>query len=223
MAALPSVRFLVALTGALVCALALAACGGGGGEEQGDLTGREITDEELVLMLLPKAEMGEEYAGLSFARDPWLWTASDIIGGALDPEEQAEDFEQFPLISASHVVYAESTIDEETGEPTSRTVAFAVHLFEDSEAASGYLEEDLADWEAQVGAMRTGKRHWDSQLTAAERFKPGKIADESSGIRFTITRPRCGSGAVAYSPASASLRAWAMRTSVRRPRRWPAS
>jgi hypothetical protein len=184
MAALPTVRFLVSLTAALVCALVLAACGGEGGE---DLTAREISDEELVLMLLPKAEMGEEYAGLSFVYDPGLRTVSHITDVALDPQEQAEDLEHFALIGASGVEYAEATIAEESGEPTSRTVALAIHLFEDSEAASGYLEEDLADWEAQVGAMRTGKQHWDSQLTAAERFKPGKIADESSGVRFTIT------------------------------------
>jgi hypothetical protein len=187
MAALPSVRFLVSLTAALVCALALAACGGGGEEGREDLTAREITDEELVLMLLPKAEMGEQYAGLSFVYDPGLRTASDITDAALDPEEEAEDFRRFPLVSASGVVYAESTIGEETGEPASQTVALAVHLFEDTEAASGYLEEQLADWEEQVGTMRTGKRHWDSGLTAAEGFKPGRIADESRGIRFTQT------------------------------------
>jgi hypothetical protein len=187
MAALPSVRFLVALIGALVCGLVLAACGGGGGEEQQvDLTSGQITDAELVLMLLPKAEMGEEYAGLSFARDPWLWTASDITSGALDPEEQAEDLEQFPLVSGSHVVYAESAIDGETGEPTDRTVAFTVYLFEDPQAASGYLEDELADWESQVGTMRTGLRHFEQELTAAERFKPGGIADESRGIRLTL-------------------------------------
>jgi len=187
MAALPNVRFLVPLTGALVCALVLAACGCGGGEGGEDLTAREITDEELILMLLPKAEMGEDYAGLSFVHDPGLRTASYITDAALDPEEQAEDLERFPLISASGVTYAESTIDEESGEPTGQTVAFVVHPFEESEAASGYLEEELADWEAQVGAMRTGKQHWDSQLTTAEGFKPGRIADESRGIRFTIT------------------------------------
>ncbi len=165
MAALPNVRFLVPLTGALVCALVLAACGCGGGE---DLTAREISDEELFLMLLPKAEMGEDYAGLSVVRDPAFGTASDSIG-------------------AFDVAYAEATIDEESGEPTGQTVAFAVHLFEDAEGASGNVEEELADWEGQVGAMRTGKQHWDSQLTAAERFKPGRIADESRGIRFTMT------------------------------------
>jgi hypothetical protein len=187
MAALPNIRFLVSLTAVLVCALVLAACGGGGEGGGEDLTSREITDEELVLMLLPKAEMGEDYAGLSFVHDPGLRTASDITNAALDPEEQAEDLGRFALISTSGVTYAEATVAEESGEPTSRTVAFTVHLLEDPEAASGYLKEELADWEAQVGAMRTGKRHWDSQLTAAERFKPGKIADESSGIRFTIT------------------------------------
>ena len=188
MAALPSLRFLLSLIGALVCALVLAACGGdGGGEQQGDLTAREMTDDELVLMLLPKAEMGEQYAGLSFVYDPGLRTASDITDAALDPEEEAEDLQRFPLISASGVVYAESTIAEELGEPAGQTVAFAVHLFEDPDAASGYLEEELADWEGQVGAMRTGKRHWDSKLTAAERFKPGRIGDESRGIRFTLT------------------------------------
>lgn len=183
---LPNVRFLVSLTGVLVCALVLAACGGGGGEGQEDLTARDITDEDLVLMLLPKVEMGEDYAGLSLVHDPGLRTASDIIDAALDPEEQTEDLERFALISASDVAYAESTIDEETGEPRGQTVAFAVHLFEDPEAASGYLEEDLADWEDQVGAMRTGRRHWEQKLTAAEQFKPGTIGDESRGIRFTL-------------------------------------
>jgi hypothetical protein len=187
MAALPSVRFLVALTGALVCALVLAACGGGAGEEQQvDLTGRDITDAELLLMLLPKAEMGEEYAGFSFVSDPWVWTASDIISGAMDPEEQAEDLEQFPLVSSSYVAYSESGIDEETGEPPGQTIGFTVYLFEDPQAASGYLEDELADWESQVGAMRTGPGHFDQKLTAAEGFKSGRIGDESHGIRFTI-------------------------------------
>ncbi len=187
MAALPNVRFLVPLTGALVCALVLAACGGGGGEGGEDLTAREITGEELILMLLPKAEMGEDYAGLSVVRDPGFGTASESIRAIIDPEKQAEDLERFALISAFEVAYAESTIAEESGEPTGQTVAFAVHLFEDAEGASGYLEEELADCEGQVGAMRTGKRDWDSQLTAAEGFKPGRIADESRGIRFTMT------------------------------------
>jgi hypothetical protein len=187
MAALPNVRFLVPLAGALVCALVLAACGCGGGEGGEDLTAREITDEELLLMLLPKAEMGEDYAGLSVVRDPGFGTASDGIRAALDPEKQVENQERFALISVFDVAYAESTIAEESGEPTGQTVAFTVHLFEDAEGASGYLEEELTDCEGQVGSMRTGKRHWDSQLTAAERFKPGRIADESQGIRFTMT------------------------------------
>ena len=187
MAALPSVRFLVPLTAALVCAFVLAACGGGGEEGREGLTAREITDEELVLMLLAKAEMGEQYAGLSFVHDPGLTTADDIIKEAFQPEEQAEDLERFPLVSASDVVYAESTIAEESGEPTGQTVGFAVYLFEDAEAASGYVEEELADLEEQVGSMRTGPAHWDQKLTAAERFKPGRIGDESHGIRFTLT------------------------------------
>ena len=187
MAALPTVRLLVSLTAVLVYALVLAACGGDGGEGQEGLTAREITDEELILMLLPKAEMGEDYVGFSFVHDPGLRTASDITYAALDPQEQAEDLERFALISASDVKYAEAIIAEESGEPPGRTVALAVHLFEDAEAASGYLEEELADWEGQVGAMRTGKRHWESKLTAAEGFKPGRIADESRGIRFTIS------------------------------------
>lgn len=187
MAALPSVRFLVSLTAALVCALVLAACGGGGEEEQqGDLTAREITDQELILMLLPKAEMGEQYAGLSFVHDPGLRTANDIIDAALDPEEQAEDLERFALVSASDVVYAESTIAEESGEPTGQTVAFAVHLFEDAEAALGYVEDELADFEGQIGATRTWPRDREQKLTAAEQFKPGRIGDESRGMRFTL-------------------------------------
>jgi hypothetical protein len=78
-----------------ICVALLTACGGG----EADLTARDISDEELALMVLSQEELGKEYAELELDEDQSGFRTNDAaIEEAIDPDDERQDIERFGLL-----------------------------------------------------------------------------------------------------------------------------
>lgn len=144
-------REALGLAAVLLVALLLAACGGGDGDD----TGREITEEELSLMLLSQADLGSAYADFELDEDDSGYQSNeDAAADDLDPEDEARDIEEFGRVSGYGARYsAFGALVEGTGPVV---VSFGVQLFEDADGASDYAADSIDDLEQQVGEEAEG-------------------------------------------------------------------
>jgi len=171
-------RALLGWVAVIALSAALAACGGSG--EQPDLTTGEITDAQLNLMVLGRADLGEEYADLQFIEQAGFLTNETRVKWALDPEDEASDLERFGRVNgyeAAYVAFARPAEGAGLDE-----IRVGVSLFADAAGASAYLEDELADIE-----QGTGGQHAGMILEDVKRFKVGGIADRSVGFRARAT------------------------------------
>lgn len=170
-------RALLAWVAVIALSAALAACGGNG---EPDLTVGQITDEELSLMVLSRADLGEEYADLRFIEQSDFVTNETRVKWALDPEDEADDLERFGRLNGYEAVYV--AFSRPTEGSALDEIRIGVALFADAAGASDYLEDELADIEQGIGGEHLGRT-----LEEAKRFKVGGIADRSVGFRATAS------------------------------------
>jgi hypothetical protein len=171
-------RALLGWVAVIALSAALAACGDNGGP---DLTLREITDEELSLMVLRRADLGEEYADLRFIEQSDFVTNETRVKWALDPEDEADDLERFDRLNGYEAVYVAFSRPTEEGGALDE-IRLGVALFADAAGASDYLEDELTDIEQGIGGEHLGRT-----LEEVKRFKVGGIADRSVGFRARAT------------------------------------
>ena len=160
-----------------LAALAIIACGGG----KADLTAREITDEELSLMVLPLAELGSQYADFEFDEDESGFQSNDDqIEDAFDEDDEAEDIERFGRLNGYADVYSSraAAIDAEGV----FFIGTSVSLYENTDGASGDLKDEVEDSRRQIG-----KTSDDVTLEDAEEFEADGIGDESAGLVLTLS------------------------------------
>lgn len=167
-------RALLAWVAVIALSAALAACGDNG---EPDLTVGEITDEELSLMVLGRADLGEEYTDLRFIDQSDFITNETRVKWALDPEDEADDLERFGRLNGYEAVYVAFSKPTEEGGALDE-IRIGVALFADPAGASDYLEDELTDIEQGIGGEHLGKT-----LEEAKRFKVGGIGDRSVGFR----------------------------------------
>jgi hypothetical protein len=154
------------------------ACGGGGPV---DLTDRDITDEELALMVLPQSELGPDYA--DFQRDEdqsGLKSNEQTIKDAFDPEDESSDVDQFGRLNGYGDEY--SSLEALTDGQGVFLIATDVDLFEGPDGASGDFRDTIDDAKRQVGETSEGVT-----FESAEEFVVSEIADESAGYVFRAT------------------------------------
>jgi len=158
--------------------LAIIACGGG----KADLTAREITDEELSLMVLPLAELGSQYADFEFDEDESGFQSNDDqIEDAFDEDDEAEDIERFGRLNGYADVY--SSLAAVTDAEGVFFIGTSVSLYENTDGASGDLEDEVEDSRREIG-MTTSD---DVTLENAEEFEAEGIGDESVGLILTLS------------------------------------
>jgi hypothetical protein len=185
--ALPTLGFVVLLAGAL------AACGGDGNQES-ELPGREITDAELTMMVLSMAELRDVYAGFEGIEVSRFKTNEQTAEEDSDPQDEAQDLEQFGRVKEYVRIYGSPEIEEPLGSERAILLASRVQLFQEAEGASGYLEDHLA--EMKDGA---GKKSQGATVEQAKSFNVGGLGDESVGMRAGLVFPEDdGSGFEAY-------------------------
>jgi hypothetical protein len=156
---------------ALTFALAVA-CGGGG---QKDLTDREITDDELSLMVLPLSDLGSQYADFELDDTSGLQNNEQVIDDAFDKEDEAQDVERFGRATGYDGSYTFSGgLPEEKG-PVH--IATGVILHENADGASGNLKDGVEDAQRAVGMTKE-----DVTIQSVETFEVGNIGDEAVGL-----------------------------------------
>lgn len=156
--------------------LAVVACGG-----QADLTAREITDEELRLMVLSAVELGPQYAEFEFDEDESGFRSNeDEIEEDFDPEDEAEDIERFGRVNGYADAYSfPEAISEEQGV---FFIATAIGVYEDADGASGDLKDEVVDAQRQIGMSIE-----DVTLEDTEEFGADGVGDESAGLILTLS------------------------------------
>ena len=149
------------------------ACNGG----TTDLTDREISDGELVAMILPLADLGPAYADLKFELGSQLRTNEDAAEDAFDGEDEAEDIVRFGRVTGyvEGFIFIEGFISRQGV----FLISTGVTIYESGDGASGYLRDDLEDMRREVGVDP------DSDAGILERldeYHPEGIGDESVGM-----------------------------------------
>lgn len=157
--------------------LLVAACGGEGESEEDGITAGDISDEQLAQMALSRSEWGDEYATLeplTSVLEEREQTAQHVN------EDEAQDLERFGELKSYEEVYRrEGAFQEGTGP---FKVAMKVFLFKSGEGASGYLKDDLADLQGEIG-----KERGPTTIHSVDRFAVEGIGDESLGLQISMS------------------------------------
>jgi hypothetical protein len=186
---LPLYGRLVALLTTVLLAVAMAACGDGGQEATPTGTATtatprpgtaDISDEDLASMVPTKADLGEDFAAFQESGAPD--TNEQRLRTADDPEDEQKDQQTFGRITGYD---REMQASPSTLQPDAPLLLhMGVTLFEDSDGASGYLNDDVQDIQARVG--RTGMA---LLLEAVDPFEVPPLGDESLGLRSRASVP----------------------------------
>jgi hypothetical protein len=194
-------RRIAALLAFVLLATAMVACEDGGDEATptGTATGLaattaaatprpgagDISDEDLAAMVPTKADLGQDYTGFQEAGD--LDTNEARRQTAPDPEDEQSDQETYGRVVGYDRQLSVSPSTLQANAPL--FVQMGVTLFEDSDGASGYLNDDVKDIQARVGRTDLG-----SVIEAVDPFTVPPLADESLGLRSRASVPS-GQGA----------------------------
>jgi hypothetical protein len=169
---LPLCGRLFALLTAVLLAAALAACGDGGDAGNDEHPVVTISEEDLASMVPTKADLGQDFAGYQESAAPD--TNEQRIENADDPDDERSDQQTFGRVTGYDRELQASTIQADAP----LLMHIGVTLFEDSEGASGYLNDDVKDIQARVGRTGLGLL-----LEAVDPFQVPPLGDESLGLR----------------------------------------
>ena len=182
-------RRLAAILAAVFLAAALAACGEGGKEASptGTATAATprpgaggISDDDLAAMVPTKADLGQDFAG--FQESGALDTNEERLQTADDPEDEQKDQQTFGRVTGYDRQLAASVATIQADAPL--LIHMGATLFEDSDGASGYLNDDIGDIQALVGRTDLGLL-----LEAVDQFEVPPLGDESMGLRTRASVP----------------------------------
>ena len=190
-----SYKRIATLLAAVLLATALAACGGG--DDEATPTGTattagftvtatprpgagDISDEDLASMVPTKTDLGQDFAG--FQEAAGADTNEERLNTADNPEDEEKDQQTFGRITGYDRQLSASPSTLQANAPL--LVQMGVTLFEDSDGASGYLNDDVKDIQALVGRTDLGL-----VLEAVDQFQVAPLGDESLGLRTRASVP----------------------------------
>ena len=186
-----------------ICPAVLSGCGGG----EADITDREISDEELALMVLPQEEFGAEYAGLELDEGASGFLSNEeAIENDYDGEDERGDIERFGRVNGYAEVYSSPLGAEDDPSALSETglmVGIGVELLRDTEGASGRLEDEIADYEREFREEAGAEEGQEAELRL---FSPAGIGDEAVGLQMEFPVPVDAGLKVFYNATHVSFR-----------------
>jgi len=187
---LPHSERVFALLAAVLLATALAACGDGGQEAGPTGTAATtatprpgaggISDDDLAAMVPAKADLGQEFTGFQESAAPD--TNEERLQNANDPDDEQKDQQTFRRVVGYDRQLSASPATVQANAPL--LIQIGATLFEDSEGASGYLNDDVKDIQARVGRTDLGM-----VLETLDSFEVPLMGDESFGLRTRASLP----------------------------------
>lgn len=186
-----------------ICLAVLSACGGG----EADVTARDISHEELALMVLPQEEFGAEYAELELDEvNSGFLSNDEVVAESHDRDDERRDIERFGRVNGYAEVYLSPPGVE--GDPSALSevdlmVGTGVELLRDSEGASGRLEDEIADYERE---LREEAGAEEAQEVDLRLFSAGGIGDEAVGLQMHLPLPLDGGLKLSYNATHVSFR-----------------
>jgi hypothetical protein len=169
-----------------ICPAVLSGCGGG----EADITDRDISDEELALMVLPQEEFGAEYAGLDLDEDASGFLSNEMaIETDYDGEDERGDIERFGRVNGYTEVYSSPLVGEDDPSASNEMglmLGTGVELLRDADGASGRLEDEIADYQKEFSEEAGAE---DVQQRELQVFSPDGVGDEATGLQveFAVT------------------------------------
>ncbi len=186
-----------------ICLAVLSACGDG----EADVTAREISHEELALMVLPQEEFGAEYAELELDEDISGFVSNEeAIEDDHDGDDERRDIERFGRVNGYAEVYSIPPGGQAGPSALSEVdlmVGTGVELLRDPEGASDRLEDEIGDYERE---LREEAGAEDAQEVDLRLFSPGGIGDEAIGLQVHLPLPLDGGLRLFYNVTHVSFR-----------------
>jgi hypothetical protein len=166
---------------AILCAAFLAGCGlGEGGNSPSD--DESVTRPDLAIMVLPREELAIDVGGLEIdAEDSGPVSASEAAADAtIDPEDDASLLRRVGWVDGYELNYSDPK-----GKALERgrgliVAGSSVYLFEDDEAASARLLDEILDFERLEGKTVEGVR-----LAGFETFEVD-VGEDARGVEVTF-------------------------------------
>lgn len=165
------------------------ACGGGSGKTT-DLDA--ITTNDLAVMVLPAAELGEVVNGFVVDPDSGFQDAAAVANDTIDPADAADDIEKMGIRSDYQLTYISSD------EPVQ--VSTEVALFGSAEEASSFVATEIGDAEQYEGTeLASGAKV--TSVDIEELDEPGDTAWKGTATA-TVGGTTLTSTVVAFSIGS---------------------
>lgn len=170
----------MALLLAICLAVLLSACGGGNGDDELEGALRSVTNNDLAIMVLPREDLGEEFAHLEIDHDSGFVDNEEAADGTVDPHDTAGDLERAGRVTGYELEYdAPDFLSAlQVGAGVLET-ATQVDLFRGPSAASDFLAEEVSDHQRFEGKEIAP----DLILEEVETFAVDGLADAAMGLR----------------------------------------
>ena len=153
-----------------ICLAMVSACGGG----EADPTAREISDDELALMVLALEDFGSEFGDFQAWEGNGLLTLDQAAEDDFDPADERADLERFGWASGYQEFYSNPQGTERRADVF--FLGSSVNLFNTAEGAAGYFEDSRAESLDQPGRTSKG-------ITAEQiQYSNADVADEAAGV-----------------------------------------
>jgi len=174
----PDVRFL-RLAGLLVCALALAGCAFGdeGGSE-------EINRDELAIMVLPRGELGSEFAAFEVDDDSGPGSARRLADNTMDPDDTPASLKRAGWTTGYDLTYSTKKRLAGEGRRSAVSAGTSADLFATETDARSFILGEIRQFE-----RFEGKTHEGVKLLRTDEFDVA-VGDESWGVELEFRTGR---------------------------------
>lgn len=160
--------------------LALAGCGLG--EEGGP---KEITGDELAIMVLPQSELGSEFAAFAADDDSGPGTARDLAEGTFDPDDTAAAVKRSGWTAGYDLTYSRQKRLAGERLPGAVSAGTSADLFATETNARSFILTEIRQFKRFEGKSREGVK-----ILRADEFDV-TVGDEGWGVELEFR----GSGA----------------------------
>ena len=162
-------------------ALVLSACGAG---ERADVT-RDVTREDLAVMVLPERDLGALATGFVLARDSGETTNAESAEGTPDPRDSGRTLARAGRLGGYRATYSKPGDRRAESDARVLVASTEAELFRDEEAAATYLKKAADDFRRYRGRAVAGVK-----LTRVGAFDVEDVGDEGVGITATLVYGR---------------------------------